>query len=255
VTSRRLAVASLAALLSAAVAAAEGPAPVRVFAAASLGDAFRALAAELEGQGLRVELNLAGTQVLRTQIEQGAAADVYAFADLHDAQALHARGLVREPRVFARNVLCVVTPAGTARVSGLADLARPGVKVVMAAPAVPAGRYAAEVLERLDQAGGLGVDYRARVLANVVSQEANVRQVLAKVALGEADAGFVYVTDAAGNPRVATLALPEAANVVALYGIGLVRADASAGARAFVDAVLGPAGRRVLQARGFRLPD
>jgi molybdate transport system substrate-binding protein len=245
----------LAALLCGAVAARADPAPVRVFAAASLGDVFRELGAELERQGLRIELNLAGTQVLRTQIEQGAAADVYAFADLDDAQALNARGLVRAPRVFARNVLCVVTPAGSTRVSALADLARPGVKVVMAAPAVPAGRYAGEVLERLEKVGGLATDYRARVLANVVSQEANVRQVLAKVALGEADAGFVYVTDAAGNDRVAALPIPDAANVVALYGIGLVRADASPEARAFVEAVLGPLGRRILKARGFRLPD
>jgi molybdate transport system substrate-binding protein len=244
-----------AALLCAAVATPEGRPAVRVFAAASLGDAFRALAAELEAQGLRVELNLAGTQVLRTQIEQGAPADVYAFADLDDAQVLQARGLVRAPRVFARNLLCVVTPAGATRVRALPDLARPGVKVVMAAPAVPAGRYAGEVLERLDQDGALGAGYRARVLANVVSQEANVRQVLAKVALGEADAGFVYVTDAAGNPRVATLAIPEAANVVALYGIGLVHADATGEAQAFVEAVLGRAGRRILQARGFGLPD
>ena len=247
---------ALAALVcGAALAAPDGPRPVRVFAAASLADAFGALATELEASGLRVELNLAGTQVLRTQIEEGAEADVYAFADLDDAQALNARGLARAPQVFARNVLCVVTPAGAARVRTLADLARPGVKVVLAAPAVPAGRYAGEALERLERSGGLGGSYRARVLANVVSQEANVRQVLAKVALGEADAGFVYLTDAARNTRVAVLPIPDADNVVALYGIGLVRADASDEARAFVAAVLGPSGRRILQARGFRLPD
>jgi molybdate transport system substrate-binding protein len=162
---------------------------------------------------------------------------------------------VQPQRVFARNVLCVVTPAGDARVRSLRDLAVPGVKVVMAAPSVPAGRYAGQVLERLEGAGGLGAGYRSRVLANVVSQESNVRQVLAKVALGEADAGFVYVTDAAGNPRVSALPIPEAANVAALYGIGLVREGASPRARAFVDAVLGEAGRRILSARGFRLPD
>jgi molybdate transport system substrate-binding protein len=228
--------------------------PVRVFAAASLGDALRALAAELEGDGVRVELNLAGTQVLRTQFEQGAAADVYAFADIEDARRLHTQGLVQRPQVFARNVLCVVTPAASPRVRSLADLASPGVKVVLAAPAVPAGRYAARALERMEEASVWGPAGRGRVRANVVSEETNVRLVLAKVALGEADAGLVYASDAVGQPRVAALAIPEDLNVVAEYGIGLVRADASREARSFVEAVLGPSGRRVLAARGFRLP-
>lgn len=223
---------------------------VRVFAAASLGDVLQALAAELEAEGIRVELNLAGTQVLRTQIEQGAAADVYAFADIEDARHLHARGLVQAPRVFARNTLCVVTPATNARVRSLSDLAAPGTKVVLAAPAVPAGRYAARVLERMDRAFGRAGGVRA----NVVSEETNVRLVLAKVALGEADAGIVYASDAVGQPRVAALPIPDHLNVVAEYGIGLVSADASRQARSFVDAVLGAPGRRILAARGFRLP-
>ncbi len=242
------------ALVLAAGAARGADATVRVFAASSLGDAFRALAKGLEADGLHVELNLAGTQVLRTQIEQGAAADVYAFADLTDGQALQARGLVQPQQVFARNVLCVVTPADRPRVRTLADLATTGVKVVLAAPTVPAGRYAAQALARMEAAGGLGPGFRARVLANVVSQEPNVRLVLAKVALGEADAGLVYATDARGNARVASLPIPEYLDVVADYGIGLVRADASAEARRFVQAVLGPAGRRILGAYGFGLP-
>jgi molybdate transport system substrate-binding protein len=250
---RAFGLAVLALLATAATLPAAAPQTVRVFAAASLADAFRALAAELEPAGLRVELNLAGTQVLRTQIEQGAPADVYAFADLQDAKDLHGRGHAQPPQVFARNALCVVTPVDSPRVRALADLGRPGVKVVLAAPAVPAGRYAGEVLERVEKTVGAG--YRARVQANVVSQEANVRLVLAKVALGEADAGIVYVTDAARQARVKTLSIPEASNVVAYYGIGLVRADAPSGARAFMQAVLGPAGRRILQAHGFRLPE
>lgn len=226
--------------------------PVRVFAAASLGDALRDVAAGLEGRGVRAELNLAGSQVLGTQIEQGAQADVYAFADIEEGRALAARGLVQPPRVFARNVLCAVTPAAGPRVRSLADLGAPGVKVVLAAPTVPAGRYAARALERMEPA--LGTGYRARVLANVVSQETNVRLVLAKVALGEADAGLVYASDAVGQPRVRAIPIPEEMGVVAEYGIGLVRADAPRGARAFVEAVLGPEGRRILAARGFRLP-
>jgi molybdate transport system substrate-binding protein len=128
------------------------------------------------------------------------------------------------------------------------------VKVVLAAPAVPAGRHARRALELLEEDAAHGAGYREKVLANVVSQEANVRLVLAKVALGEADAGFVYATDARGEPRVAVLPLPEPIRVGAEYAIGLVRADAPEGARAFVRAALGPPGRRVLAERGFGLP-
>jgi len=228
-----------------------GVATVRVFAAASLGDVFKDLTRDFEA---RVEMNLAGTQVLRLQIEQGAAADVYAFADVADAEALHAKGLVQAPRVFARNVLCVVTPRVSPRVAALGDLARPGTKIVMGALAVPAGRYAGQALERMDADGRFGPGFRRRVLANVVSQEGNVRLVLAKVALGEADAGFVYVTDAAGNAQVSTIAIPEELNVVGRYGIGFVSAAPAPAARAFVEAVLGAPGQAALKAHGFLPP-
>ena len=232
-------------------AASAEPAVVRVFAAASLGDVFRDLSRDFEA---RVELNLAGTQVLRLQIEQGAAADVYAFADIADAEALAAKGLVQPPRVFARNVLCVVTPAAAARVSSLADLARPGVKIVMGAETVPAGRYAGQALEKMEKDGRFGQAFEAGVLANVVSKEANVRLVLAKVALGEADAGFVYMTDAAGSAQVKTIEIPDALNVVGRYGIGVVSKAPSQAATAFVAAVLGAPGQAALRARGFLAP-
>lgn len=225
---------------------------LRVFAAASLGDVFRDLARDLE---VNVELNLAGTQVLRLQIEQGAAADVYAFADVADAQALAAQGLVQPPRVFARNVLCVVTPLVAPRVATLGDLARPGVKVVMGVDTVPAGRYAGQVLEKMEKDGRFGKGFQARVLANVVSREPNVRLVLAKVALGEADAGFVYASDAAGAVvQVKMVEIPDALNVAGRYGIGVVAKDPPAAARAFVEAVLGAPGQAALKARGFLAP-
>jgi molybdate transport system substrate-binding protein len=253
---RRAPLALLGAVLAAAVPAAPRPGDtVRVFAAASLGDAMRALAAGFErAHGARVELNLAGTQVLRAQIEQGAEADVYAFADLDHARALEARGLVRPHRVLARSLLCVATPAASPRVRALADLARPGIRIVVADPSVPAGRYTAEWLARMEKEPAFAAAFRRGFEANVVSREANVRLVLAKVALGEADAGIVYASDAVGQPRVAALPIPDHLNVVAEYGIGLVRADASRQARSFVDAVLGAPGRRILAARGFRLP-
>jgi molybdate transport system substrate-binding protein len=190
--------------------------------------------------------------VLRLQIEQGAPADVYAAADRAHAAALVEAGLLEPPRVFARNALVVAVPARGARVVALADLARPGVRVVTGAPAVPAGRYAAEALQRLEAAGGLGPGFAARVRANVVSEETNVRAVLSKVVLGEADAGIVYATDAAAaGAAVRALELP--ADVLAAYPLGVVRGAADRPAAvAFVEMVLAERGQAILRRHGFR---
>jgi molybdate transport system substrate-binding protein len=248
---------ALAAALSMAAGAASLAAAetVRVFAAASLGDALRTLVPPFErAHGARVELNLAGTQTLRAQIEQGAAADVYAFADLEHTQALQARGLVGPHRILARNQLCVVTPAEAPRVRSLADLARGGTTVVVAESTVPAGRYTGRWLERMEREPSFGPAYRRGFESNVVSREPNVRLVLAKVALGEADAGIVYATDARGNARVRTLAIPDALNVAAVYTVGLARVDPGPAARAFVEWLLSAEGERVLRVRGFLPP-
>jgi molybdate transport system substrate-binding protein len=228
---------------------------VRVFAAASLTEAFHETAALFEKQhaGDSVELNFAGSQVLRTQIEQGAPADVFASADLAHAAALKAAGLLGPYAVFARNKLVLVVPAGSPKVTRLQDASRPGVKVLVAGPTVPVGRYTTQVLGKLGAAGLYGDDFQGRVQANVVSQETNVRAVLAKVALGEADAGFVYVTDAAtAAQKLQTIDIPERYNVVAEYPIGLVtKGGAAAQAKAFVDLVLGPEGQAILHKHGF----
>jgi molybdate transport system substrate-binding protein len=236
---------------------ASGPASaetVRVFAASSLTEAFGEIAAVFEAgnPGTRVELSFAGSQVLRTQIEQGAPADVFASADREHADALAREGILGRTRVFARNALVVVAPAEGARVSSLADLARPGMRVVLAGPAVPAGRYAAEALRRLDAQAGLGAGFGARVRANVVSEETNVRAALSKVVLGEADAGFVYATDAASAAgKVRVLALPV--DVVAEYAIGVLSGTSlPSPAAAFVDLVLGERGQAILRRHGFR---
>jgi molybdate transport system substrate-binding protein len=191
--------------------------------------------------------------VLRAQIEQGAPADVLAFADVVHADALRQSGALREYRIFARNALGVVVPARDARVRRLGDLARPGVKVVVAGATVPVGRYAMQVLDKLAASGLHGDDFRARVQANVVSQETNVRAVLAKVALGEADAGFVYLTDASVvADRVETLVVPDQYNVVPEYPIARLARSEHPHAAGFVDWVLGSQGRRVLSRHGFR---
>ena len=252
---RRSFAAPLAALMAASTAQVASAETVRVFAAASLMEAFRDVAALYEQQhaGDAIELNFAGSQVLRTQIEQGAAADVFASADLAHADALKAAGLLGPHDVFARNRLVVVVPAGSPRVKGLQDVARPGVKVLVAGPTVPVGRYTTQALAKLAAAGLYGDDFQARVQANVVSQETNVRAVLSKVALGEADAGFVYATDATtAAQRVQVIDIPERYNVVAEYPIGVVTKSAAASqAKAFVDLVLGPEGQAILHKYGF----
>jgi molybdate transport system substrate-binding protein len=228
---------------------------VRVFAASSLKEAFEEIAAVFRKAHptAGVELSFAGSQVLRAQIEQGAPADVFASADADHADVLLRQELIERPRVFARNSLLVVAPAaGT--VQDLRDLARPGVKIVLAGAEVPAGRYADRVLETLGATGAYGAGFTALVRGNVVSREPNVRLVLSKVLLGEADAGIVYVTDAASaGERVRRLEIPEANNVVATYPIALVKRPRSRGAAAaFVDVVTGAAGQAVLARHGFR---
>lgn len=229
--------------------------PLRVFAAASLTDAFRELATVFEQQhpGESVELNLAGSQVLRTQIEQGAPADVFASADLVHAEALEQSGLLGPCAVLARNRVVVAVPTDGARVTRLLDLARPGIKVVVAGSAVPVGRYTAQVLSKMSASGLYGDDFQSRVLANVVSQETNVRVVLSKVVLGEADAGFVYLTDAAtASDKIRVLEIPESHNVVAEYPIGvLTRSVVPVRARTFIEFVLGEQGQAVLHKYGF----
>ncbi len=253
---RRLSFAApLAALMAAVITPVASAETVRVFAAASLMEAFRDVGALYEQQhaGDAIELSFAGSQVLRTQIEQGAPADVFASADVAHAEALEAAGLLGPSKVFARNRLVVVVPAGSPRVKGLQDVARPGVKVLVAGPTVPVGRYTTQALAKLGAAGLYGDDFQTRVQANIVSLETNVRAVLSKVALGEADAGFVYVTDAATSAqKVQVIDVPERYNVVAEYPIGVVTKSAAAmRAEAFVDLVLGPEGQAILRKYGF----
>jgi molybdate transport system substrate-binding protein len=239
---------SVAALLLA-VAPAASAGTVRVYAASSLTDAFREMATTFERlhTGATVQMDFAGSQVLTTQVEQGAAADVFASADVAHAQALKRRGLLRGYTRFARNTIVLVVPARGGKVESLADVARAGLRVVVARQSVPVGRYTAELLAKVE--GG----FADRVRANVVSEETNVRAVLAKVALGEADAGFVYATDAAtATGQVRTIPIPGHDAVMVEYSIGVLSAAQDpAAARAFVDLVLGEEGQRILRRYGF----
>jgi molybdate transport system substrate-binding protein len=229
---------------------------VRVFAAASLQDAFRSLGPRFEAEhpGVRLEFNFAGSQVLRTQIEQGAEADLFASADTEHVAALARAGLAEPPVFFAHNRIVVVTPAGNERVRRLTDLARPRVRIVMAGPTVPAGRYADQALAALGRDPAFGAALEAAIRGNVVSLESNVRAVLAKVQLGEADAGFVYETDArAAGVSVRVITLPPCAEVRTAYAVAVLRAaHARPEALAFLNDLLGAEARALLHGLGFR---
>jgi molybdate transport system substrate-binding protein len=261
--SARVIVAGTGAVLSAVTPArAQSPAPrpatLTVFAAASLTEAFGELGRQLEHShpGLTVRFNFAGSQQLVAQLEQGASADVFASADQRWMTSARDKGLVTgDAPIFARNRLVAIVPrTNPARINRLQDLARRGTKVVMAADVVPAGKYSREALEKLAGLPGFGPDYDRRVLANVVSQEENVKAVVTKVQLGEADAGLVYRSDVTQPVAryVRVFEIPDSANVIAAYPIAITKAAANAdAAREFVALVRGQAGQQVLRKAGF----
>jgi molybdate transport system substrate-binding protein len=229
-----------------------------VFAAASLTDAFMEIGDQFEAanDGVTVTFNFAGSQALRTQIEEGAPADVFASANKTEMDALVSSSFVTAdaPQVFLSNRLVVILPAeNIAGVETLEDLAMSGIKIVLAAKEVPVGKYARQGLELMD--GQFGMGFKDRVLANVVSNEDNVKQVVAKVQLGEADAGIVYTSDAVAAPGLKTITIPAELNVIADYPIAALSQSAHADlADAFIDFVLSPDGQAVLQKWGFSPP-
>jgi molybdate transport system substrate-binding protein len=226
---------------------------VTVFAAASLRDVFGTLgsAFEREHPGAKVQFNFAGSQELRTQLEHGAPADVFASADIKHMDAARMAGLVEAPKRFATNDPVIVVPADNpGKVGSLKDLATVK-RLVIGTPEVPIGTYTLQILDKAK--AQFGPDFPARVQARVVSRELNVRQVLTKVMLGEADAGIVYRTDArsaAGKVRV--VEIPGELNVLAEYPIAtLARAPQANLARAWVALVTGPIGQAALENAGF----
>jgi molybdate transport system substrate-binding protein len=229
-----------------------------IFTAASLTEAFKEMGATIEqaNPGTRVIFNFAGSPTLRTQLAQGARADVFASADEPNMQGAQQEGTIAsEPRLFVRNQLVAIVPAvNPAQVMRLQDLAKPGVKLVLTKKEVPVGNYARQALTKMSQDAAFGPDFAPRVLANLVSEETNVKQVVAKVQLGEAHAGIVYSSDVTPAVRgaVQVLSIPEPFNVIAHYPIAVVRdAPNAAGARAFIDYVLSPAGQAILTKHGF----
>jgi molybdate transport system substrate-binding protein len=222
-----------------------GPAPgarraqITVYAAASLTNVFPQIDPS-------ERYSFGGSNTLAAQIALGAPADVFASANMTLPNQLFAKGLCSRPVVFTRNTLVIVVPKGNpASIHNVYDLAKPGVKIDVAGPGVPVGSYTLQILKNMNLS--------AAVLANVVSQETDVREVLAKVALSEVDAGFVYSTDAKTAPgQIAVLKVPAWAQPKVQYGICVVSSSADkADAQAFVNTALGKAAQAKLVAAGF----
>ena len=244
------AVAAAALALGACGDGAEPTETITVFAAASLTDAFGELAEAFEAEhpGVTVRLSFAGSATLRTQVLEGAPADVFASASPDEVAALEGAGLVVEERGLATNSLVIATTEGG--IEGFEELDGPGLRLVLAAEDVPAGRYARESLALADGDGAFGPDFARRVLANVRSNETNVRAALAKVELGEADAAIVYASDLrAAGEGVRAVAIPERFQVAAEYRIALL--SESDAARAFVAFATSPEGAALLARHGF----
>jgi molybdate transport system substrate-binding protein len=218
-----------------------------VLAAASLTEAFNDAKTKLTASdpGLSVTYGFAGSQALVTQIQNGEPADVFASADTTNMNKLVAAGLVDPPVTFARNKLEIaVAPGNPKNITGLADLARPGLKVVLEDPSVPAGNYARQALAKLN------------VTVHPVSNPLDVKSALLTVTSGEADAVVVYVTDVSSSGGKAQgVAIPDSQNIVATYPIAVVKATKNqAAAQAFVDSMVSGIGQQALLARGFLAP-
>ena len=266
--SRFLALALAALVMAAAAvgcaAAAREAAPedtVTVFAASSLAEPFRAVADafEADNPGVEVTFNFAGSQALRTQLEHGARADVFASADWEQMAAIRKANLLgNTPEYFATNRLAVIAPAGSDAVRRLDDLARAGVSIAIASAEAPAGAYARATLNLMAESEDFPDDFADRALANVVTHETNVRAVAQKVALGEVDAGLVYETDAKAAQyrdsfRVIEISLhfnPAAEYPIATLG----EAGNPQVALDFVAFVQGDDGQAILREYGFAPP-
>ena len=227
------------ALLAGPAASATRRAQITVYAAASLTDVFPAIDS-------KEKYSFAGSNTLAAQITQGAPADVFASANMTRPLQLFQKGLCSKPVVFTRNTLVIVAPTSNpAHIHNIYDLTKPGIKLDIAAPGVPVGSYTLQILKNMNLSSA--------VLKNVVSQETDVREVLSKVALGEADAGFVYSTDAKTVPgKVRVIKVPAWAQPKVQYGICVVsRSSDKTDAQAFIKLVLSETGQKKLHNFGF----
>jgi molybdate transport system substrate-binding protein len=236
------------------------PKELVVLAASSLTDAFTEMGDDFPKQpgmtGVKLTFSFGASSQLRTQLEQGAPADLFASADtVQMDNAVKANTIQGTPTVFARNRLVLIVPKDNpAGVTGLADLAKPGLKFVTAGPEVPVGNYTRQLLQKMAADPQYGAGFDQKVLGNVVSEEANVRQVVTKVQLGEADAGIVYSSDVTPQsaPALKTIEIPDDLNVIAVYPAAVARAaKAPVTAASFVRYLTTPPAQTILKKYNF----
>jgi len=237
---------------------AEEPEELTVFTAASLTGAFSEIGPLYEEMAnTDVAFNFDGSQNLRTQIENGAYADVFASANTKQMNALKRILLMNNSSiiVFTENKLSLIVPKDNpARISNLTNLAKPGLKIIMGTKDVPVGDYALQIINRLGNDSAYGPDYKARVMANIISQETTVNYVVTKVALGEADVGFAYVSDVTKDlaSRVDKIDIPDEYNVIGEYPIGVLKdSKYPAKSQEFINLVTSEQGKAILEKYGF----
>ena len=229
-----------------------------IYGAASLQGVLAAVKSAYEaavpGTGLTISTD--SSAALETKIEQGAPADVFLSADTANPQKLVDRGLADgKAVVFATNRLVVIVPTSNpAAITSPADLAKPGIKVIAAGDSVPIAKYATQLVANLASEQGYPADFVASYTTNIASKEDNARAEVAKIELGEGDAAIVYATDARASTRVATIEVPESANVPARYAGVVVRRPGNAAAAAFLAWFAGPDGQAILGSFGFLPP-
>jgi molybdate transport system substrate-binding protein len=235
------------------------PAALTIYGAASLKGVLDKVktAYETANPGTALTISTDSSATLETQIEQGAPADVFLSADTTNPKKLVDKGLAAGAAVtFAGNKLTVIVPTtNPAAIKTPADLAKTGVKVIAAGDAVPITKYATQLVANLAKEAGYPADFAAKYTANIASKEDNVKAIVAKIELGEGDAGIVYVTDAKASTTVTTIDVPDTANVPATYAGVVVKASKNAAAaQAFLTWFAGPDGQAILSTFGFLPP-
>jgi len=238
---------------------AEEKTTLTVFTAASLTGAFSEICSEYnaENQNIKVEPVFDGSQALRTQIEQGAFADIFVSANTKHMNALKDEGYMDNDTIvlFLENSLAVIIPKeNKAGINSLSDLAKPGIKIVIGTADVPFGSYTRQILDKMANSSEYGEDYKEAVYANVISEETSVGTVVPKLTLGEADAAFVYKSDILREYRdqLSRIDIPAEYNVIAKYPLGIVaESDNKQAAADFIEFVRGDSGSAILKDYGF----
>lgn len=245
-------------VLAASAGFAEEPKELTVFCAASLTGAFGEIGQMYENEtNIGVIFNFDGSQVLRTQVENGAYADIFVSANKRQLSGLKDDGFMNNSTisVFTTNKPALIVPKDNpAQIQNISDLAKPGLKIVIGTKDVPIGDYTLQILDKLANDTAYGPKFKENVMANVVSNETNVNYIVSKIALGEADAGIAYKSDVTAGmaAKITKIEIPDEYNVIAEYPMGILKSSKyPAEAEAFVNLVKSDEGRAVLEKYGF----